>query len=123
MKRIYSSITAIAAALTLSAFTAAQATAQDYYAGKTITVVVPFSQGGATYVSAKFLEPFLEKHIPGNPDIEVVDRPGGGSILGANWFAQNGKPDGMTILFTTSSTANPYVLGKSEVAYDLAKMR
>lgn len=84
---------------------------------------MPFSQGGATYVSAKFLEPFMEKHIPGNPDIEVVDRPGGGSILGANWFAQNGKPDGMTILFTTSSTANPYVLGKKEVEYDLAKMR
>ncbi|MEK9723617.1 MAG: hypothetical protein VW405_09060, partial [Rhodospirillaceae bacterium] len=34
-----------------------------------------------------------------------------------------GKPDGMTILFTTSSTANPYVLGKKEVKYDLAKMR
>lgn len=102
---------------------AGPAAAEDYFAGKTITVVVPFSQGGATYVSAKFLEPFLEKHIPGNPDIDVVDRPGGGSILGANWFAANGKPDGTTVLFTTSSTANPYVLGKKEVAYDLAKMR
>jgi hypothetical protein len=95
----------------------------DYYAGKTIEVVVPFSQGGATYVSAKFLEPFFEKHIPGNPDMNVVDRPGGGSILGANWFAANAEPDGMTLLFTTSSTANPYVLGKSEVEYDLAAMR
>jgi hypothetical protein len=84
---------------------------------------VPFSQGGATYVSAKFLEPFFEKHIPGNPDIDVVDRPGGGSILGANWFAQNAEPNGETILFTTSSTANPFVLGQKEVEYDLASMR
>lgn len=93
------------------------------FAGKTIDVVVPFSQGGATYVSAKFLEPFFEKHLPGNPDINVVDRPGGGSILGANWFAQNANSDGTTILFTTSSTANPFVLGKSEVEYDLASFR
>ncbi|MCG8547327.1 MAG: hypothetical protein MJE12_24275 [Alphaproteobacteria bacterium] len=102
---------------------AAAASAQEYYAGKTIKVVVPFSKGGATFVSAKFLEPYFEKHLPGNPSIDVVDRPGGGSILGANWFAKNAKPDGMTILFTTSSTANPFVLGKKEVKYDLAKMR
>ncbi len=73
MKRLISSISAAASALAISALAATHASAEDYYAGKTITVVVPFSQGGATYVSAKFLEPFLEKHIPGNPDIEVVD--------------------------------------------------
>lgn len=123
MKRRKIPFAAAFAGIALFGAGAAPALAQDYYAGKTITIVVPFSQGGATYVSAKFLEPFMEKHIPGNPDIDVVDRPGGGSILGANWFAQNGKPDGMTILFTTSSTANPYVLGKKEVEYDLAKMR
>lgn len=98
--------------------------AQDgYFAGKTIEIVVPFSQGGATFVSAKFLEPFFEKHLPGKPDIKVVDRPGGGSILGANWFAENANSDGTTILFTTSSTANPYVLGKKEVKYDLASFK
>lgn len=115
----------LSTAVAVAALAAAPALAQDdsYYAGKTITVVVPFSQGGATYVSAKFLEPFFEKHIPGNPDMDVVDRPGGGSILGANWFQQNAEPDGLTILFTTSSTANPFVLGQKEVEYDLASMR
>ncbi len=100
------------------------AQAQDAaLSGGTIEVVVPFSRGGATFVSAKFLEPFFEKHLPGNPDVRVVDRPGGGSILGANWFAQNAEPDGRTLLFTTSSTANPYVLEKPEVEYDLAGFR
>lgn len=98
--------------------------AQDgYFAGKEIDVIVPFSPGGATYVSAKFLEPFFEKHLPGNPSVNVIDRPGGGSILGANWFEENARPDGTTILFTTSSTANPFVLGQEEVAYDLASYR
>lgn len=103
---------------------ASAAQAQDgYFAGKTIDVIVPFGTGGATYVSAKFLEPFFEKHLPGNPDINVVDRPGGGSILGANWFEENAKSDGTTILFTTSSTANPFVLGQEGVEYRLGDYR
>jgi tripartite-type tricarboxylate transporter receptor subunit TctC len=101
---------------------AATAQAADF-AGKTIEVIVPFGQGGATFVSAKFLEPYFEKHLPGNPEIDVIDRPGGGSILGANWFEQNAKSDGTTILFTTSSTANPFVLGQEGVEYRLADYR
>ena len=101
---------------------AATAQAADF-SGKTIEVIVPFGQGGATFVSAKFLEPYFEKHLPGNPEIDVIDRPGGGSILGANWFEQNAKSDGTTILFTTSSTANPFVLGQEGVEYRLADYR
>ena len=100
------------------------AVAQDgNFAGKTIEIVVPFGEGGATFVSAKFLEPYFEKHLPGNPDLDVVSRPGGGSILGANWFEQNANSDGTTILFTTSSTANPFVLGQEGVEYRLADYR
>ncbi|WP_439521876.1 tricarboxylate transporter [Marivita sp.] len=113
--------------LTTTAALAAMATmaqAQDgYFAGKSIDVIVPFGTGGATYVSAKFLEPYFEKHLPGNPEINVIDRPGGGSILGANWFEQNAKADGSTILFTTSSTANPFVLGQEGVEYRLSDYR
>lgn len=102
--------------------TAVQAQNVDF-SGKSIEVVVPFGEGGATFVSAKFLEPFFEKHLPGNPDIDVVSRPGGGSILGANWFEQNANSDGTTILFTTSSTANPFVLGQEGVEYRLSDYR
>lgn len=99
------------------------AQAQASFEGKRIQVVVPFAPGGATDVAARFLERFLERHLEGNPDIEVVNRDGGGSILGANWFQQNARSDGETVLFTTSSTGNPYVLGQPEVQYDLAAMR
>jgi len=113
-------IAAVAAVLGLAA---APVAAQEYFAGKSIDVIVPFGPGGATFVSAKFLEPYFEKHLPGNPEINVIDRPGGGSILGANWFEQNGNSDGTTILFTTSSTANPFVLGQQGVEYKLADYR
>lgn len=96
---------------------------QPYYADKEIEIVVPFAEGGATDVGAKFLAPFLEKHIAGKPRMRIKTRPGGGSILGANWFQANAKPDGLIILFTTSSTSHPYILGKKEVQYDLSKKR
>lgn len=113
--------TALIGAIALSA---APAAAQDgYFAGKTIDVVVPFAVGGAVFVSAKFLEPFFEKHLPGNPDVNVVERPGGGGILGANWFEANARPDGTTILFSTSSIAHPYILGQTGVDYDLGAYR
>ena len=113
----------MALAATLTVGIADSSTAQDMFEGKTIEVVVPFGEGGATFVSAKFLEPYFEKHLPGNPDLDVVSRPGGGSILGANWFEQNANSDGTTILFTTSSTANPFVLGQEGVEYRLADYR
>ncbi len=120
MKKLIKIALASAAILTVSL----QAQSQSgYFAGKTIDVIVPFGTGGATYVSAKFLEPYFEKHLPGNPRINVVDRPGGGSILGANWFEQNARSDGTTILFTTSSTSNPFVLGQQGVEYRLADYR
>jgi len=100
------------------------ATAQGFsFAGKQIEIVVPFAPGGATAVTARFLAPYFEKHLPGKPRVNVVTRPGGSSLLGAAWVEQNAKPDGLIFLFTTSSTANPFVLGQQGVQYDLLKKR
>ena len=113
---------ALAAALAMIP-AAGGAQAQYSFAGKQIEIVVPFAPGGATAVTARFLAPHLEKHLPGKPRVAVVTKPGGGSILGANWVEQNAKPDGLIFLFTTSSTANPFVLGQKGVQYDLLKKR
>lgn len=96
------------------------ARAADFYAGKTIDVIVPFAPGGAAEVTTRFVTPYLSKHIPGNPTINVTTVPGGGSILGANQFEKQGKPDGLTILSTTSSSAFPFMFKQQGVAYNLA---
>jgi hypothetical protein len=112
------------AAMAVSALAlASPAQAQPHYAGKELEIVVPFAEGGATDVAARFLQPFMERHIEGNPTVSVVNRPGGGSILGGNWFEDNADEEGTIILFTTSSTSHPYLLGQQEVAYDLASKR
>ncbi|MEO1017746.1 MAG: hypothetical protein AAFY56_08640 [Pseudomonadota bacterium] len=100
----------------------APASAQTSFEGETVEIIVPFSQGGAVDVSARFLEPFFEKHLPGQPSVEVVNRPGGAGLLGANWFAQNAETNGTQLMFTTSSTSHPYILGQEGVEYDLSQM-
>jgi tripartite-type tricarboxylate transporter receptor subunit TctC len=94
-----------------------------YYDGKTIEIIVPFGPGGGTDIETRFFAPFLEKHIAGHPKILVRNMPGGGSILGANWFAQNAKADGTQVLATSGSTVIPFLLGVSRVAYDFSKWK
>jgi len=99
------------------------ARAADFYAGKTIEVIVPFAAGGAGDVTTRFVAPFLTKHIPGNPNFNIITIPGGGSIIGANQFEKQGKKDGLLILSTTSSTAFPFMFKQQGVDYNLANKR
>jgi tripartite-type tricarboxylate transporter receptor subunit TctC len=111
----------LTALLALNASHAQEAT--PFYAGKTIEIIVPFDTGGATDVGARFVAPYLQRNIPGNPRVVVNNMPGGASILGANYFEQQSRDDGLLMLTTTSSTSFPYMLGQQGVEYDLATKR
>ncbi len=115
----YGAAASVAAALGPTRY----AQAADFYAGKTIDVIVPFAPGGAADVTTRFIAPFLTKHLPGKPNFNVTNLGGGGSILGANQFEKTGKPDGLLILSTTSSSAFPYMFKQQGVAYDLSNKR
>lgn len=99
------------------------ARAAEFYAGKTIEIIVPFAEGGAADVTTRFLTPFLMRHLPGKPQITIRNLGGGGSILGANQFQKAGKADGLLVLSTTSSSAFPYILKQQGVEYDLSDKR
>jgi len=88
--------------------------------GKTIEWVIPFKEGGGSDKWARFYAPLLSEAMPGNPTVVVKNLPGAGSTKGANWFASNAKPDGMTILGTSGSTQFPYLLGDPRVKFDYA---
>jgi len=112
--------------LVLAAMVALGAPAQgqpSYYAGKTIELLVPTAVGGATDILNRFLAPFLEKSIPGSPAVRIRNMPGGGTLLGMNWFAANVRPDGMTVLASTVASKVAYMLENPAARYDFRKMR
>ena len=115
----YGAAASVAATLSPACY----AQAAEFFAGKTIDVIVPFAAGGAADVTTRFLAPFLSRHLPGNPNLNITNLGGGGSILGANQFEKQGKADGLTILSTTSSSAFPYILKQKGVEFDLSNKR
>jgi tripartite-type tricarboxylate transporter receptor subunit TctC len=94
------------------------AVAEADLSGETIEFIIPFNVGGGSDTWARFNAPFLSKYLPGQPTVAVMNVPGGGSITGANQFAQRAEPDGLTILGTSGSTQFPYLLGDPRVRYE-----
>lgn len=99
-------------------FASFAAVAETNFDGKTITIIVPFKEGGGTDTYARIIAPHLAKNLPGSPKVVILNKPGGGSVRGANDF-QRAKPDGMTVLAVSTSTQTNAVFGGSKIKYDV----
>lgn len=69
-------------------------------AAETIRMIVPFSPGGPTDLIARIIGPSLSKQL--GKVVVVENRGGAGGTIGAH-LAAEAKPDGNTIVLTTSS--------------------
>jgi tripartite-type tricarboxylate transporter receptor subunit TctC len=86
-------------------------------------LVIPYSEGGGTDTWARFMAPYLEKHVEGSPTFTPKNVPGGESITGSNQFVTSGGKDGEQLLVTSGTTYFQALLGRSQVKFDFAKMR
>jgi tripartite-type tricarboxylate transporter receptor subunit TctC len=87
----------LAASLTLCAASAAMA----LYPDRTVQIIAPYPAGGAADVMARVFSKELEAKL-GQPFI-VVNKPGGGTVVGAQSTIA-AEPDGYTILLSSNST-------------------
>jgi len=125
MKILSTRLSAITGALVIGAAVAlapSMGAAEVNFSGKTVTMIVPFKEGGGTDKYARLFQPFFKKHMPGNPKIIVRNVPGGGSIKAANKF-QKAKPNGLTLFLTGSSTNTGFVFGGKKVKFDILSWR
>lgn len=82
-------------------FSASHASAETSYPEKPIRLVVPWAPGGATDVIARLVGQQLAERL-GQP-VVVENKAGAGGNIGTASFVRE-KPDGYTLLMTTSST-------------------
>jgi hypothetical protein len=80
-------------------------TADDFYRGKQISLVVNYTAGGPTDTEARLLAQHLPDHIPGHPSIVVRNMPGAGGLIGVNWLGKVAVPDGLTMGYFTGLAA------------------
>jgi tripartite-type tricarboxylate transporter receptor subunit TctC len=97
---------------------AASAHAQDFYAGKTVRIVVGFTAGGGFDVYARAIARHLVRHVPGHPTIIVENMPGAGSLISANYLYKIAKPDGLTVGHFIGGLFLSQVLGQKGVEFD-----
>jgi tripartite-type tricarboxylate transporter receptor subunit TctC len=70
--------------------------------GQPIRLVVPYGPGGSTDTSARLLAERMSADL--GKSVIVENRPGGGTMVGMQFVARS-KPDGMTLLLTTTTAA------------------
>src|SRR3974390_659451 len=93
--------------ITIACFVAAvrPVAAEDFYKGKTITLLVGSGEGGGYDQYARLLARHMGKYIAGEPGIVVKNQPAAGGIALANALYATVPPDGLT--FGLMSRDNP----------------
>lgn len=94
----------------------------NFYQGKTITIIQGREPGGTGDLRVRALYPFLQKYIPGNPNVVSEYMPGGGGRKAANHIYTSARPDGLTLANPGVAMVSSAILGDSGLLYDINKL-
>ena len=113
---------ALAVALLTSGATVATADPiEDFYKGKTVSLVVSSSTGGGYDTLARLVSRYLPKHIPGAPQVVVRNMPGAGGITATNHLYNVAARDGSVIGAVQNNTPFEPLFGTPQANYDAQK--
>ncbi len=89
----------------------------ETYPDQPVRVIVPFSQGGSTSVTARYFQKVIQdqKLLAGMP-MPVVHMPGAGGTTGAN-TVKDAKPDGYTLLLWHVGMCGAEAMGNIEFSH------
>lgn len=112
-------IRALAACIALTGTVACAPAWAAWPDDKPIELVVGFAAGGETDVLARTLAPFMQKHLSGQANIVVVNKPGASGAI-ANSYVQRAPKDGYTVAMVNTPPMNFMPLVQS-TPYDPAQ--
>ncbi len=94
---------------------------EEFYRGKTITIVMFSTPGSAYDIYARLLAQFMPRHVPGRPQMVVKSLPGAGGLLAARNLAEVAPRDGTTIGALSKTLIYEPLLGKNAAKVDYLK--
>jgi tripartite-type tricarboxylate transporter receptor subunit TctC len=111
----------------LAAFTCAQVLpaaadpVEDFYKGKTISMLVSSAPGGVNDLVGRLLAQYLPKYIPGHPNMIVQNQTTAGGLVLGNRMYSVAEKDGTVIAIVERSTPQLAVQGEPNAKFDPLK--
>lgn len=96
-------------------------TANNFYAGKAITLVVGTGAGGGYDLYARATAPFLQAQIPGRPNIIIQNMPGSAGVTAASHVYALAAKDGTVIAICPAEILLAESLDPEQVRFDSSK--
>src|SRR5215470_12995402 len=112
---------ALVGALLWLAPAAAAQSVEDFYKGRTVTLLVGTSPGGINDLSARLVARHLGRFIPGNPFIVVQTQPGAGGLVAANRLYRGVERDGSVLAKLERAVPQLAIQGNSNANFDPVK--
>ena len=96
---------------------AAAQSADEFYRGKTLSVVIGYPTAGPPDIYGRLVTRHLGKHIPGKPTVIARNMPGAGSMLAANYMFNTAPQDGSTLGLASPTLPLEETLGAAAVKF------
>lgn len=93
----------------------------EFYRGKSIQIIVGHGPGGGFDTYTRVIARHLGKHIPGSPNIVVVNMPGAGGLVAAGYMYNRVPRDGSVMANVIGGIVRSQVLGHAGVQFDADK--
>jgi tripartite-type tricarboxylate transporter receptor subunit TctC len=100
---------------------AAAQTVEEFYKGRTVTMLVGTAPGGINDLSARLVARHLGRFIPGNPFIVVQTQPGAGGLVAANRLFRGVERDGSVLAKLERAVPQLAIQGNRNAQFDPVK--
>jgi tripartite-type tricarboxylate transporter receptor subunit TctC len=109
-------------AAAVPATSAAAETVEEFYKGRTVTVIVTGAAGSIYDISARLVTKYMAEHLPGKPTMVVKGMTGGGHLVGTNWLYNAAPRDGSVLASIGEAIPLTQVLQPENAKFDVGKL-
>ena len=106
----------------LNAMPARAQSGAEFYAGKTVNLIIGFGPGGGYDRWGRTLARFIGRHLPGQPSVVAQNMPGAGSYVAASHIYNAAPKDGTVFAIIARDAALGPLSGAPGARFDAAKL-
>lgn len=91
---------------------------EEFYNGRTVTILVGSGSGGITDTSARVIAANIENELPGGPTVIVQNMPGGGGVTMANHLYRSAAKDGSVLGYSLPAIVTAQLMEPNRAKFD-----